>query len=80
MNAASVTVAVRMGMGVREGELLADLLPRCPQDVRGQVHEQLWLRAVFTEQRRRTNVAERPAFDARADRILAQLDPQEVSS
>lgn len=69
--------AVRMGMSVAEGEVLSDLLLRCPEDVAERVHDQLWLRTVLVEQRRRATIAERPAFDARADRILELLDPPE---
>lgn len=68
---------VRMGMGAAEAEPLAEILLRCPADVAGQVHDQLWLRAVLVLQRRRVTHAERATYDARADRILAQLDPAE---
>lgn len=40
-----------------------------------RVTRQLWMRAVLTEQRRRTNVAERADFDRRADELLEALDP-----
>ena len=35
--------------------------------------DQLWLRSGLIEQRRRTPIAERSHFDARANRILARL-------
>lgn len=68
--------AVRLGMGEVAAERLAvDLL-----DVRGSARcdrllEQLWLLAVLIEQRRRTIIVKRADFDARANRILAALDP-----
>jgi hypothetical protein len=67
---------VRMTMTARLVEHLADHLI----DVRGTEREQvlcqqLWLRTVLIEQRRRTVMAERTAFDAQADRLLAALDP-----
>jgi hypothetical protein len=67
---------VRMTMTARLAERLAEHLI----DVRGTEREaalceQLWLRTVFVEQRRRTVMAERAAFDAQADRLLAALDP-----
>lgn len=68
---------VRMGMSAADREKLSDLMPRLPVDVRDRVLDQLWLRAVLTEQRRRTRIAERDAFDERADRILEALDPAE---
>ncbi len=70
---------VRIPMSATEGEALAPLLVEWPQDVRDQVSTQLWLLAVFTEQRRRTNIAERPAFDERCNRILEMLDPEPSS-
>jgi hypothetical protein len=75
---ASRTFQVRMGLSVRDSAVLADLLLRCPEDVRLAVMDQFWLRTVLIEQRRRMRVTERDDFDARADRILAQLDPQET--
>lgn len=74
----SVEIQVRMGLSVAHSEVLADILLRCPADVTDAVLDQLWLRSVLVEQRRRTNIAERDTFDMRADRILAQLDPQEA--
>ena len=63
--------------------LTAHLAARLAQhllDIRGTPREetlceQLWLRAVLVEQRRRTVMVERASFDAQADRLLAALDP-----
>jgi hypothetical protein len=74
---APADVAVRMDMGADVAEVIAQLLPRLPEDVLERVLDQLWLRAVFVEQRRRTQIAERSTFDARADRILIALDPSD---
>lgn len=74
----SISINVRMGMPVAEAELLADLLLRLPEDVRGSVLDQLWLRTALIEQRRRMRVNERAEFDVRADRVLAHLDPMEA--
>lgn len=71
----ALAYTVRMGMGAAESQELADLLPRCPEDVEARLHDQFWLRSVFIEQQRRTRIAERSRFCARADRILAALDP-----
>jgi hypothetical protein len=59
---------------------LAERLAEHMLDVRGTrreeaLCEQLWLRTVLVEQRRRTVMAERVAFDLQADRLLAALDP-----
>lgn len=40
-----------------------------------RLRDQLWLHTVLWEGRKRTAVAERDAFDERADRILEALDP-----
>lgn len=72
-------VAVRMDMPVADGEWLDDNLRRMPADVRYRVLDQLWLRTILIEQRRRTRLAERRAFARRADRMLELLDPQEPS-
>ena len=37
--------------------------------------DQLWLRSVLIEQWRRTSLVERADFEARANRVLAALDP-----
>jgi hypothetical protein len=67
---------VRMASTAADTEQLAALLPRLPDDVQERVVDQLWLRSVLIEQRRRTRIAERSAFEARADRMLAALDPE----
>lgn len=71
---------VRMGMTADAAAEMANVLMRCPEDVRQRGLDQLWLRSVLVEQRRRTNTAERGRFDARADRILEALDPAEPSA
>lgn len=73
----TITVAVRMRMSAADAVTLDDLWPRLPADVQARVSDQLWLKGVLTEQRRRTNLSERAAFDERADRILTALDPQD---
>lgn len=75
MCAADVPV-VRMGLTAHLAARLAQHL----LDIRGTPREetlceQLWLRAVLVEQRRRTVMVERASFDAQADRLLAALDP-----
>lgn len=70
-------ITVRMTLPVDQAEWFARNSRRLPRDVIDRVRDQLWMRAVLTEQRRRTNVGERAAFDVRADRLLAALDPQE---
>ena len=67
---------VRMGLTAHLATRLAQHL----LDIRGTPREatlceQLWLRAVLVEQRRRTVMVERASFDAQADRLLAALDP-----
>ena len=74
----TTTYAVRMGMSAPDAEALSDILLRCPDDVAERVQDQLWLRSVLVEQRRRARIDERGRFDIRADRILALLDPPEV--
>ena len=71
---------VRMGMNAADAARLSDLLPRVPDDVRRSLLDQLWLLSVLVEQRRRTRIAERAVFDARADSILERLDPQEATA
>ena len=68
--------AVRMAITAHLAARLAQHL----LDIRGTPREetlceQLWLRAVLVEQRRRTVMVERASFDAQADRLLAALDP-----
>jgi hypothetical protein len=40
-----------------------------------RILDQLWLRTALIEQWRRTRIAERRAFQERADRALGALDP-----
>lgn len=68
-------LAVRMWMPERDAAALADLSFRLPADVVDRLSDQLWLRTVLVEQRRRTMLSERAAFDRRADAILEALDP-----
>jgi hypothetical protein len=72
-------VAVRVGMRLADGQRLSELLVSCPTAVAAHLCDQLWLRAVLIEQRRHTAGAEREAFDRRADRILALLDPDDTA-
>lgn len=71
--------AVRILMTSDAVEAIADLAQRCPEDVAERVHDQLWLRSVLMEQRRRTRIAEREQFDTRANHILELLDPPDDS-
>ena len=43
-----------------------------------RVKDQIWLAVVLQEQLRRTEIAERPGFTARADRLLEALDHPEA--
>lgn len=62
-------------MTIGEGERLRGVLHRdADARVAERLCDQLWLRSVLIEQRRRTIIAEREKFDARADRLLALLD------
>lgn len=70
-------IAVRMNTVLHECEWFAENSHRIPEDVGARIMDQLWLRTVLIEQRRRMRVTERDAFDQRADRMLAALDPQE---
>ena len=70
------TPRVRLLMSVAEAEGLADLLSaRIPSKDEQRLLDQLWLRTVLVEQWRRSRIAERPAFELRADQVLAALDP-----
>jgi len=70
-------VVIRLDMSLAEAERIADLMPHLPTDVRERLHDQLWLCSVFTEQRRRLPLRDHGRFGARANRLLALLDPQE---
>jgi hypothetical protein len=60
---------VRFAMSVAGAEALANLLVVRSAGTGGQrLLDQLWLRTVLIEQWRRTRVAEREAFQERADR------------
>lgn len=67
--------AVRMWMLAGDAADLASVLQRAPADVRDRLSDQLWLKTILIEQRRRTNTNERDTFDRRADRLLELLDP-----
>ncbi len=70
------TPRVRFAMSVDEAQVLADILPSRIDGRDGRrLLDQLWLRTVLIEQWRRTRVAERGAFQERADRALSALDP-----
>jgi hypothetical protein len=71
--------AVRMGMSVADGERLADAMFHAPEPVAERLEDQLWLRSVLVEQMRRMRIAERDRFAARADQLLAALDPHETT-
>jgi hypothetical protein len=68
-----------MGNGLAQAEALATALHQAPAGVCGRLLDQLWLRVVLIEQRKRVNRDERTKFDARADRVLALLDPPSES-
>jgi hypothetical protein len=67
-----------MNMPISAAELIADHLTGLLLADAQPVLDQLWLRSALVAFRKNgVHLAERDAFDARADRILAQLDPQE---
>jgi hypothetical protein len=67
---------VRLLMHVADAERLADLLSaQIPAEDEQRLLDQLWLRTVLIEQWRRSRVAERSAFELRADQVLTALDP-----
>jgi len=69
------TPRVRLLMSVAEAERLADLLSaRIPAKDEQRLLDQLWLRTVLIEQRRRVRRDERAAFVIRADRMLKAFD------
>lgn len=61
---------VTMAMGERDAALLAEIA------FPAAVMDQLWLRTVLIAQRRHIPHGERPAYDARADRLLAVIRDQ----
>lgn len=67
---------VRLMMSVADTEGLAELLcaQMAPQDEQCLL-DQLWLRTILIEQRKRIRRDERAAFAIRADRLLAVFDP-----
>lgn len=70
-------ITVRMSTGLAGAEWFAQNSNRLPDDVRQRIQDQLWLRAVLFQQRKRVDLAERDTYDRRADSILAVLDPAE---
>ncbi|HYM46323.1 MAG TPA: hypothetical protein VES65_09235 [Solirubrobacteraceae bacterium] len=62
-------------MSMTDAQLLADLLSPPSASDEQRLLDQLWLRTVFAEQRRRVRYDERTAFEIRADRLLEALDP-----
>jgi hypothetical protein len=71
----SVDPFIRMGTGALSEADTADWLLRHRGDVGRRIADQVWLRAILMEQRKRTALGERDAYDERADAILALLDP-----
>lgn len=69
------TPRVRVTMAIADAEALSTLMLDAPPAVSEQLSDQLWLRTVLLEQRRRTPRADRGAYDTVADRILQRLDP-----
>jgi hypothetical protein len=68
-------VRVRLEMPLAEAEALDTVLASALDSHHTQrLLDQLWLRSVMIEQWRRTARAERPAFEVRANSILAALD------
>jgi hypothetical protein len=70
------TPKVRLSMTLVDAQALAELLTlQRAGPGRQRILDQLWLRTALIEQWRRTRVAERSAFQERADRTLSALDP-----
>jgi hypothetical protein len=65
---------VRMGMEADAEGLLASWLLGDRGEAGRRVMDQLWLRTVLVEQRRRVGTSERVKFTRRADECLALLD------
>lgn len=67
---------MRLLMSLSDARALADVLSSSLDDPSEQrILDQLWLRTALIEQWRRTRIAERRAFQERADRTLSALDP-----
>jgi len=67
---------VRLLMPLADASALADVLSSRTGDPDEQrILDQLWLRTTLVEQWRRTRIADRRAFQERADRALSALDP-----
>lgn len=74
--AATSDIRVRLRMGENAARVLGEqLLAVRGTGQEGRLLDQLWLRTVMVEEWRRTHIAERAAFEACADRLLAALDP-----
>lgn len=74
--ASDETVRVRLLMSISDAEQLAERLTAAPPSPAvARLLDQLWLRSALIEQWRRTRLTERSSFAARADRLLAALDP-----
>ena len=71
-----MTPRVRMGDSADEARRTAAWLLGARGADGQRVLDQLWLRTILVEQRRRELLSSRPNFDERADRVLAALDPQ----
>lgn len=70
---------VRMGMGCEDAAQLSDaLLTIRGTEAERRLLDQLWLRTVLLEQRKRVLLTERATFDRRGDRALAALDPEDA--
>jgi hypothetical protein len=66
---------VRLVMSLADAQVLANSLSsQTVASVEQRILDQLWLRTVLIEQWRRTRLAERRAFQERADRVLSALD------
>jgi hypothetical protein len=67
---------VRLMMSLADAQVLANSLSsQTVTSVEQRILDQLWLRTVLIEQWRRTRIAERKAFQERADRTLSVFDP-----
>jgi propanediol utilization protein len=64
-----------MGMSEADAERIDGQLAGCPNVEVSAVLDQLWLRTALIVARNQVRVAERDAFNARADRALARVGP-----